>query len=385
MEEEKKLPRLSGVQGKSEAWNSALARVQLLDYIPSSFTVCVRQLMLNSQEQVAGKPAGLDDDVQFLLNRFLRSPSIMAHVFFLTASLQPDYIANHSLISANDFIRLYGAAEWASIVALIFLTHTIKKKCDAQEWGQLSKILQEGVDVGAILGRRVSGLGLANGLLIPGIRYLSLGLCLAPDLKKFQNYRRQLVKDRRGFDLALEQKLWGCTHAQITALLLLSMGFPSWHAMQLEAALAAPPKEKIPQGINKLRILAYWSYALQTGANPPTIAGEDEFITSEVELDQVAMESKEVLAKGSPQSWLLKTAQDLTPEQAAQIEGFEEAKAMLKRRPARGHAPQALEQAEEGFAVKNEEIPEKMRRHFSDSEFKDLKSQIQSLLSSKAT
>jgi|GEM_PF-1157399 len=384
MEEERATLELSGLRSKSEAWNKALERVGVIDYVPSSFTVCLRRLIGEPPGQEGAKNV-LDEETEFLLNRFLRSPSIMAHVYFFTLTFHPDFVANHSSISARDFIKLYGAAEWAAVLALVFLTRTLKRKCAEQEWQELSKTLQEGVDIGGILGRRVAALGLGSGLLVPGVRYLALSLYEASDREKLKDYRFRLTKEKHGFDLALEQELWGCTHVQIAALLLLLMGFPSWYVRRFETALSAPPAAKLSPDINRLRILAYWSYALQMGLNPPTIAGEDDFITSDVELDQIVLETKEVVQKGSKHSWLLKTSNDLNPAQAAQVEGFEEAKAMVKQRGKRSQALAAAKAAEEDcFTLEYAEIPEKMRRLFSKEEFRDLKSEIQSLLSGKS-
>lgn len=243
--------------------------------------------------------------------------------------------------------------------------------------------MQEAVDIGGVFGRKVPALGFANGLLVAGVRWLALALCASVDLRKFQNYRRKLLRGEEGFDFAFERKLWGCTHPQIASLLLLSMGFPAVYAELFEVALAAAPRAEVPTRINRLRILAQWTFALQTGINPPTMPGENEFLTSDLALDQIAKESSEIGDRGSRYSWLFKSSDDVTKEAAAKLAGFEEAKALLKRRRRGADVVRPAVEGDDDFRIEHKDLPDHIRRHFPQGEFEDLKGQIHELLSSK--
>lgn len=367
-------------KGKADAWKSAANWLAAVGYIPSSFTVCIRQLTA-SQRASNGSAPKLDSTCEYLVRRFLNSPTITAHVYFLSTTFRSDVVASKPVLEAGDFLSFYTPAEWASILSLIFITHKVKSLCDDQEWDTYGRIIQGSTDIGGILGTAVPAFSFSDGILVGGLRWLVLGFCAAKALRQFQTYRRNVLKEGTYLDPEAENKYWGCTHAQLSTLLLLNMGFPSTYTVDYEAGLSASIKDKLNPTANKFRILARWTHALQTSSPLPSISGENEFGASDQGMDQIIRDCGKIAQRGSEQNWLLKKADDVTPEQAERIAGFEDAKRITsEQRKRRRAAPAVQAEKDDDFNIPKNEIPEHIRRHFPEGEFEDLKAQVKELL-----
>jgi len=81
------------------------------------------------------------------------------------------------------------------------------------------------MQVGVHLGRNVEKIGIARGLLAGGLRSLALATIARKDTKTFREYRRIVHKKNVLFDIPAEQRLWGCNHLQVSAVILQGFGF----------------------------------------------------------------------------------------------------------------------------------------------------------------
>lgn len=387
-----------------ESWDHAAERVKSLGYYASSFSTCIRHLRQFQRSTTAQptdlSPNGLDSRARFLLGRLMLSPTIKSHVYYLSLTHYESALKGKEYISSEDLTNLYSPDALASLLGLIYLFRQIKPKCDPTEWAHISKVIQEVCDIGTSIGIKVRGLDVADGILVPAVRYLALCLCMQLDLRKFQGYRRSVIKEKRGFNLKEELRLWGCTHVQMAALLLEMIGFGARYAEDFKTALCSDPTKKISFAANRLRTVAVYTDALYLGVEIPSIQGEEEFEISETAIADLGQRAKSILENGSSHSWLLKSRIDIAPRLVPELypeDGSDEHrrydKLQKKKRYAFEHPPVTadspsmqrqlppeIDAVSQEYSSVYEQAPESVREQFSEKEFEELGNEISALL-----
>ena len=305
---------------QTEAWHRASEKVRAYLHFASSFTTTIRTLKINEEENLSqGLDAySMNSASKFLVGRLLNAPSILAPFYFLSRTFKSDKMAGQDYYSRKNILSFYKLDEISAVLALTYVFHRLRRVCDPEEWGRYSRYIHEGTEIGCHIGQNFTDIGLANGLLYNGMRYLSQAIFLKTDIKLFKNYRRDVKIKKRMFDLKMEQDIFGFTHVDVGSILLQSLGFGVEAATSFRKALTTLPTKELDKPTNSVRIVLLWTEALHSGSKPPAIRGEDKFFTSDEVIDRIVSSTEKVIDSGSEHEWLAKgrtaISRKLTPE-----------------------------------------------------------------------
>ena len=358
-----------------DSWQWARERLNEIGLFPASFTTCVRHLLDNQKknDQESTNSKVLDETSRFMVLRFMRSPTVKAHMYFLALTYFPQAIEGRSYVSVDHLLGLFSPVDIASVLSLIYLSHRVERRCNRKEWAIFSRSMQNVMDVAGFLALKVPGCRIGEALLVSGIRYLGLATCLPLDVRKFQTYRRALPPKKMTFDQREENLRWHCTHVQIAALLLQEMGFGVSYSEDFKSALALPLSRPLNERASRLRLLTMWADAFSVGAQLPAIAGEDKFSASEDSLREVMSYASTISRSGSVQCWLLRGREDISRHLVPALYRTDERDMTLKSR-----GPATV--IEEDDYLRYDELPEHVRKVFSAEELEKLCEEILDLI-----
>jgi hypothetical protein len=132
----------------------------------------------------------------------------------------------------------------------------------------LAKAPHNRAEIGFHLGREISELGSAAGMLLGGMRGLAFGLICAAKPQEYGKYRRHVDQMQIPFDVGYEIDEWGFSHPQVMALLTQRLGFGHLPAvaffMGLSPLFISPTKDL---WASRFRTVALWIEELYSGAS----------------------------------------------------------------------------------------------------------------------
>lgn len=245
-------------------------------------------------------------DIRLLaLKSALRSPSIRTCLGYASISLFPGRLPSTDEVSEHDLVATLGCEGCASLIALLYIYRRIKPQVGEEVWEPLGRLVHERAEIGAHLGISFPDLGLARGLLLGGLRFLSLGVVAASDAQAYAGYLDWLKERHQPFDLAYEASRWGFTHPQICALLLQSLGFGAPFATAVTFALTPvtiqPDREPLAA---RIRAAGIWIESLALGGKAPALTPGSSFDMNPERLRTLLNRVAEVRHSGSTYLWL---------------------------------------------------------------------------------
>lgn len=304
-----------------QAWKTAADLLRNSMHFSSSLTTTIRTLRINESDNLneGNSSSHLNSAGKFYLMRLLRVGSILAPFYYLTKTFKAKQIEDKEYLSGEDIVSLYKLDEVCAVLALAYVFNSLRKICDKEEWGRYAKFANEITELGGCLGINIPDIGLARGLLLSGMRALSLAVFLSQDMKAYKIYRRDTKIKKVCFDLQMEYDLFGCTHVEIATQMIQSIGFGVDYSADLYKSILTEPDKKLQKMPNIMRILLLWNEALYMNKKPPAILGENEIIVSDEVLDRVIMISKQIQEDGSAFSWLSKNKKSISRKLAPQL------------------------------------------------------------------
>ncbi|MCO6431701.1 MAG: hypothetical protein J5J00_12655 [Deltaproteobacteria bacterium] len=362
-----------------DQWRLAEQRLRASMYFAASFTTAIRTLRANEAHNIdrGNDPKELSENSRFFLRRLFRAPSILAPLYFLSLTYHEEKLADKSYVSRDYLVSLYKPGELASILALIYLYHNLRRVCDPEDWGRYSKIVNDIIEIGGLIGRHLPELGFANSLLATGVRHLAAAVFLRTDPANFRIYRRDSKIQQRLLSLEIERRIWECTHVEIGTRILQLFGFGVPFAASFHRAALTPNRKELDLKSNRLRLTLVWSEALYLGVKPPVIKGEEQLIASESILDRILDEASRIREKGSKHAWLSKRKNAISPTLTPQLYKAGEGDAATANIKAT-----EIKEVDE-FLIDFDEMPEQMQSQFSETQISDLMSEIGDLIEEK--
>lgn len=302
-----------------QLWKNARLYSEQVGKIPISFSTAVRTLKLNYNKNFESGKSGYNSESKFQTVRLLKSKSVLAPFFFATMTLYQEELKGKTGLTAEQILEFHNPSIAANFLSLLYYSRKIKKLCIPEAWVWLEKRVQEFSDIGILLGRSVSAIGPADGVIMGTMRHLSLGLFMAADNKKFQAYKRHLKDKKQSFDLQKEIELFECSHSYVGSILLQLMGFGVDYANAYSLALNSRHTDKLIALAGKLRLTALYIEALYTGQEPPSLPEEHDYEISDHNMDILVDASERIRDEGSEFSWLLKKKEHLTRAATPQL------------------------------------------------------------------
>lgn len=298
----------------TESWELARNYSGLLGSVPSPFATTIRMLLLDEK-----RSAGIMSPVsRFLIVRLLKGPSIKAAVYFSALTFHEERITTLPYVPAEALVALYRPLDLAVVTGMVYLYRRVRKICDKDEFVHINNALERSIEVGGHLGIAIPTIGFAHGLVSGGIQQLALGTFLHHDKKGYVEYRRHLKSKGFTYDESFELARWGCTSAQVGAVLLQALGFGVGlaNAFGGQKASEDAPDEKEAY---IFKIAGLWCETLiKTGA-PPNIVHKGEFYPAQESLKKLLDKVTVVRNQGSRHSWLSKGKKDVSRTATPQL------------------------------------------------------------------
>lgn len=205
-------------------WTQALEYAKRIDPISSLFSQCIRAIQ-NGTRTAQDPARARAIAVEAALPLVRRSPSLTQMLVAGVRQLKPRTAEPVGKSEPSFLLREFSADEMSAIIALGYLIPAVRKRCNAEEWQRIEPRFLEHVDVAHFVGEKISQIGSGVAIAFAGARYLGMGLFASADLKLFKEYRRLLDKMGVVFIPEEEDKRFGCTSAQVGAVLLQRMGY----------------------------------------------------------------------------------------------------------------------------------------------------------------
>lgn len=310
------------------SWVRAREFASAIGHAPSLFSSCIRAInkvesVLDPIDHPSVRDLALSSS-EFLIRV---SPTLKAVFYNAANSLHPDALKALPRITPKSLLSPLSVREVATIIGLTYLYRRCQKRCEEQEWKILSRKIQAQMEIGAILGEKMSYVGIGNGILLGGIRYISIATFAIKEPKLYQAFKKRNRLEGKIFDIEHENEVFGCNHLQVASYLVQELGFcmpRSAVSMSLGMdAISADPVSLPP----KLRTsLLSWQAAMAyiesfhgTGQPPETIDVEYALKLPQPELETLRQRIWTVVREGSTFDWMGKGKDDLPPEVAQQL------------------------------------------------------------------
>jgi hypothetical protein len=207
-------------------WDLAERAVATVGTPPSLFTAAIRAIRnAPSILQTADEAALSKFSVSAALFPVKVSPTLKASFYFAAEELFEQKLRAARPLTPARLLGLFHPDEVAAIITLTLLNRAIRGRCPADEWEKIVPRMNAHMMVGGVVGRSMKMVGFGNGLLMAGIRYLSLGTMIATAPKRYKELRRSMDVSTALFLPEVEQKVFGCTHLHIASTLVSAMGY----------------------------------------------------------------------------------------------------------------------------------------------------------------
>jgi len=295
--------------GSAESWEEARAVAALIKAVPNSFSTCIRFLRADFEQ----KNPELSKGSKFYLLRLLKGPSVSAPLYFAALTYRPQQFEAHGA-GIDAILKTFKPEEIASLLSLIYLYRAIRKGCDAEEWKFIDESVQLQADVCGLIGDAIPSLGLANAVLVGGLRPLSQALFLGIDKANFTKYRRAIKKAGIFADLSEEMRLWKCCFGQVASILAQPIGL----GLQVSEFLS---RGFLPEGhsvesteATGVRVTDQWLISLLRTGKEPQIAHRVEFFPHAKDVAVLLERVGVIRQQGTLHHWLSKGKDSVSPE-----------------------------------------------------------------------
>lgn len=305
---------------QQEQWERAAQYLVQFGALSSNVAATIRTLRVANAATAAR--GVFDSTSHFELVRFLRAPAFKVPIYFLAKTRFDDELNQKEYIGAPDLMGLFTAHELASIIGLVFMYRRLQSRIrgrDAEEWARAAKVIEEQIAIGMLLGETIKQIGIANAMLISGMRAIAATIFALKNQKLFKEYRRDLKIKDRIFDTADECKRWDCSSIDLAARLLVTAGYGRPFAEAYHIGMSSEPSGKLTDAAIQARIIGLWSEALHLGASPPTIQGEEKFQAPPDELDRLYERCTDIRQAGIQHPWLAQSKKEVSKESHPQL------------------------------------------------------------------
>lgn len=314
---------------ESESWEIAKRIAQKTGKVSSLFSSCIRAA--NKVESVVSDAdeKEIRAFAAYTSNFLLKiSPSLRSVFYFVAKTHHPEAIRAIQKFNVTEMMGIFSPAELASVLGITFLYRKMRKACNQEEWKLLRKKILAHIDIGTSIGKRMQHIGVGNGILIGGLRFLAITAFANYNFKAYQEYKKKSRRPNCIFDMKIETEVFGCNHLQVASYLATELGYVAprstvsltfgMDAFHVDPKALSPKLQE--QVISWRGAMAYIESYHATGEAPDV---SKEYLLT-LTTDQRAMMEREIelilnQKDGPAEHWLEKGWNDLPPEIAAAL------------------------------------------------------------------
>ena len=305
-----------------EAWARAGRIAALYGSVPTQLTSVIRLLLADVRDgRKDWSPTSLS-----AATRLFRGPSLCTALYFSCQTYRKEQLAAFDRVSSSDLVKLYSPLDLVAIIAVIFMFRRARKVCPKDEFSALSDDMILRSEMGFHVGEAIPGIGAALGMLRGGIRFFAFAALATQNVKLYKNYRRHLRTDDLEFDAAFEIQEWGCTSAEISAVLLQVVGLGVPMPSSIDRSLSRPigQLEESSPDLYSASLAALWIDCLLKTGEEPKITHRGEFYPFQDAKLKLFETANALRARGSAGSWLTRGKDDMSTITApALVDGTE--------------------------------------------------------------
>lgn len=314
------------MQSYTNTFERAQSIAKKMDVTPSFslFYTCIRNIKNAESQGADTSTVAIKNGMQIVSI----SPTLKAAFYAAAQIYHKESLERCTDLNLKNLMKMFSPSEITAIIALIYLTKKIKKKCTTQdendEWARTINRMITNMEITALVGDTIEYIGIGNGLLIGGLRNLASFLFCLIDMKAYKQYRRDAANKKKIWDLKEEEKIFGCNHLQIASYLSQTLGFGLGTVQGL--VLAFEDEEKAAEAANSpqlaTQILCWraairWSESLHvTGSMPESVSQSesDEMYLPPEQQDKLIEKVTQLRANENPDLWIFRSFDELPAE-----------------------------------------------------------------------
>jgi len=306
---------------------------------------------------------------KFLTLRLIKAPSVQCPLYFATLTFMKEQFDGVDSLQPEELIQLYKPLEMAVLLTNLYLFKKAHQVTPPDEWSFIKDAYFEQMEIGGHFGYAIPDIGPAHGLLVGGLRPLSLAVFAQHFEKEFKNYRRALKGKPNLYDIKQEVALFGCSHVDVVRTLMQSLGFGAGMARGIFDALSDAPisEDDITGDFARFSASGTWIESLSVTSDIPHSEEEDDD-HDEKAINKLITVVKSYKEKGSEYFWPSKKPEEY-PRQDLLFK-IAEKKAKVKRTKII-EAPESLSPAPRSQEVQQKTAP-KLSDTPSQSEIDDI-------------
>jgi hypothetical protein len=197
---------------------------------------------------------------KYHVGRMVRGPNFKSILYHFTELVARGEVADRSQVTVGEMLDLYKSRDISAFLLVSALTRIGKAMAPTILFQEIRPHLAREAHAGALVGIAVPHLGLAPGLLWGVLPHVAHILMSMHDPELYLTWRRSLVVASAAEKASRELEVWGCTSAQVSALLMVNLGFSRETACALElAARYNGPVGYLKEGeLQKFRGAVFW-------------------------------------------------------------------------------------------------------------------------------
>jgi|GEM_PF-4783889 len=246
-----------------------------------------------------------------------------AALYFAALQYYPNRIAERISIQLDEAIALLAPAEVSAVVSLTYLAHQLESNCEERQWRALVKNFKLHTEIGRLVFSNIPGLSASTGMLLAGVRYLSLGVLLARAPDKFAEYSANMKLTKKLVNHKIEFPIFGTSHLEIGALFLQRLGF----GVKLSTELLPNGFEQpdfaasdLSSKHSKIALALMWTESIHSEGTPFAVR---EFAAAlgvdRTELITLRDKVKAIIQTDKPSSWFGRDKEDLLIDGRCQL------------------------------------------------------------------
>lgn len=260
----------------------------------------------NAENLFAGiKNAPMKDAMTRLVTPMLAQKPLIGDALHGAArAYHPLSLFQEEIEGISKIVEVMSSSEISAVIALAHLSLEFARECSPAEWSEILLEARRDIEIGRLLGSMYDVVGTGAGMLMAGVRRFGLGVFLYFDPAGYRQYKTQLEKSRKHFDLVFERTRWKKDHFSFCAPILQSLGFGSDLIRAVEGG--EDPFSISDKRARYCAIVSKWVQIIRENGHA---FGDTEFLrqlgAGKDEILMLDAEVKRLLKKESPTPWLI--------------------------------------------------------------------------------
>lgn len=261
--------------------------------VPNSFVTTIRALVADE----AKTPGQYGPASTFSASRLLKSPALSIPIGYASALFHP------TRQPQNDrYTELYAPLDLAALLATLYTYRKARKRAAEELWKPFAPHVCNAIDIGGLVGLAIPQIGFAYGMLAGAFSFLSIAPFMIQDPRVYKAFKRKVLGKKR-YDMAVELKELGCTHAHVCSFLIPALGLgvdlakTIMEGLLAEVGTAPAPNEER----YRVYIARIWIESLMNTGNIPDITHKGGFYPLKADLTRLL---ERVEARASLTPWL---------------------------------------------------------------------------------